>query len=636
MRGASLSDAASRQISNVNSMLLQYRRALIVLLHMVLVVVASYAAFLLRFDGLIPASYLQVYWQALPWLIVIRMATFVPFKLYEGLWRYSGVWDLRNIIIAGVASSGLFYQFALWRLPLPTYPRSILIIDTVMLIMAMGGARLGRRLGHELSRSERSKRVLVIGAGDAGERIVRDMRGNTESPYEPIGFVDDNHAKIGMRIHGVPVLGTRASLPALVELHNPGELLVAIPSAGPAFISEVVRAVEPYKIPIKTLPSLRELSDGALINQIRTLKIEDLLERAPIGLETRSLTRLIKGKRVMITGAGGSIGSELCHQVAALEPRALMLLDRYENGLFGVINALSTRHRHCEVHSLIGDVTDRNRLNALMAQYRPEIVFHAAAHKHVPLMEANPCEAVKNNVYGTRLVMEAAERHGVDRFVLISTDKAVNPTNVMGTTKRIAELLVQAMNRRGRTSYLAVRFGNVLASNGSVVPTFVEQIKAGGPVTVTHPDMRRFFMLIPEAVQLVLHAAAQAEAGAVYVLEMGEQVKLLDMARNLIRLSGFVPEDDIEIVFTGLRPGEKLSEELVGDDEHVEPSSVEKVLRVRSMKPPLMDRLGAQVAELERFAFEGDLDSTLFQLGVVVPSFASEPLPQAVSLLKSV
>jgi FlaA1/EpsC-like NDP-sugar epimerase len=609
----------------VNSLLLKYRRALVVLLHLALVVVASYTAFLLRFDGLIPANYLAVYLQALPWLIVVRMVTFAPFKLYEGLWRYAGIWDLRNIIIGVVASSGLFYQVAIWRIASPTYPRSILVIDSVLLIVAMGGTRLGRRLVHELTRGERSKRVLVLGAGDAGERIVRDMRGSADSPYEPIGFVDDDQAKVGMRIHGIPVLGTRASLSALIELYNPAELLVAIPSAGAAFITEVVRTLEPYKIPIKTLPNVRELANGALISQIRTLKIEDLLERAPIGLETKSLNRLIRGKRVLITGAGGSIGSELCYQVAALEPQALMLLDRYENGLFGVLNGLASRNGHCEVHSLIGDVTDRKRLNALMARYRPEIVFHAAAHKHVPLMEANPCEAVKNNVYGTRLVMEAAERHGVDRFVLISTDKAVNATNVMGTTKRIAELLVQAMNRRGRTSYLAVRFGNVLASNGSVVPTFVEQIKCGGPVTVTHPDMRRFFMLIPEAVQLVLHAAAQAEAGAVYVLEMGEQVRLIDMARNLIRLSGLVPDEDIEIVFTGLRPGEKLSEELVGSDEQVEPSSVEKVMRVLSTAPPHMDRLGAQVAELERLAFEGDVDGTLSQLGIIVPSFTSEP-----------
>jgi len=617
-------------------MLLKYRRVLVVFLHLALVVVASYTAFLLRFDGLIPSNYVRVYLQALPWLIVVRMATFAPFKLYEGLWRYAGIWDLRNIIIGVVASSGLFYQVALWRLSAPAYPRSILVIDSVLLIMAMGGARLGRRLVHELSRGERSQRVLVLGAGDAGERVVRDMRGNPDSPYEPIGFVDDNQTKLGMRIHGVPVLGTRASLPALIEEHNPGELLVAIPSASATLINEVVRALEPYKIPIKTLPSLRELENGALITQIRTLKIEDLLERAPIGLERRPLHRLIKARRVLVTGGGGSIGSELCYQIAALEPQSLMVLDRYENGLFGVLNGLASRYAHGEVHSLIGDVTDRKRLNALMAQYRPDIVFHAAAHKHVPLMEANPCEAVKNNVYGTRLVMEAAERHGVDRFVLISTDKAVNPTNVMGTTKRVAELLVQAMNRQSRTSYLAVRFGNVLASNGSVVPTFVEQIKAGGPVTVTHPDMRRFFMLIPEAVQLVLHAAAQAEAGAVYVLEMGEQVKLLDMARNLIRLSGFVPEDDIEIVFTGLRPGEKLSEELVGSDELVERSTVEKVMRVRSQTPPIMDRLGAQVAELERFAFEGDVDATLAQLGAIVPSFAAEPLrSEPLPLLKA-
>jgi FlaA1/EpsC-like NDP-sugar epimerase len=621
----------------VHSILLKYRRVFIVLLHLALVVVANYTAFLLRFDGLIPANYLHVFSQALPWLIVARLATFAPFRLYEGLWRYAGVWDLRNIIIGVVASSGVFYQLALWRLSGLGYPRSILVIDSVLLIVSMGGARLGRRLFHELLRGERSKRVLVLGAGDAGEKIVRDMKGTRESPYEPIGFVDDNPAKTGMRIHGVPVLGTRAILPAIIEQHNPAELLVAVPSASAAFVNEVVRALEPYKIPIKTLPSLREIASGrALISQIRTLKIEDLLERAPIGLETGSLHRLIAGRRVLVSGAGGSIGSELSYQIAALAPRSLMLLDRYENGLFGVINGLSSRGAPCEVHSLIGDVTDRRRMNALMATYTPDIVFHAAAHKHVPLMEANPCEAVKNNVYGTRLMMEAAERHGVERFVLISTDKAVNPTSVMGTTKRVAELLVQSVSQREGTSYLAVRFGNVLASNGSVVPTFVEQIKTGGPVTVTHPDMRRFFMLIPEAVQLVLHAAAQAEAGAVYVLEMGEQVKLLDMARNLIRLSGFVPEDDIEIVFTGLRPGEKLSEELIGDDERAEASSVEKVQRVRSSSVPNSALLGAQVAELERMAFEGDADGTLRQLVSIVPAFTYEPsLGDALPLLKS-
>jgi FlaA1/EpsC-like NDP-sugar epimerase len=618
-------------------MLLKYRRVFVVLLHLAIVVVSSYTAFLLRFDGVIPPSYLQVYLQVLPWLIVVRMITFAPFKLYEGLWRYAGIWDLRNIIVGVVVSSGLFYQITRWTLPDLGYPRSILLIDSVLLVMAMGGSRLSRRLAHELSRTERSKRVLVLGAGDAGEKIVRDMRSDKSSPYEPIGFVDDNQAKIGIHIHGVPVLGTRASLPVLIEQYQPNELLLAVPSASAAFVSDVVRTLEPYKVPIKTLPNVRDLASGrALISQIRTLKIEDLLERAPIGFETQPLHQLIGGKRVLVSGAGGSIGSELCYQIATLQPQALMLLDRYENGLFGVVNGLASRNGHCEVHSLIGDVTDGRRLNALMERYQPDIVFHAAAHKHVPLMEANPCEAVKNNVYGTRLIMEASERHGVECFVLISTDKAVNPTSVMGTTKRIAELLVQSMNRRGRTSYVAVRFGNVLASNGSVVPTFMEQIKAGGPVTVTHPDMRRFFMLIPEAVQLVLHAAAHAEAGTLYVLEMGEQVKLLDMARNLIRLSGLVPDEDIEIVYTGLRPGEKLAEELVGHDERLEASAVEKVLRVRTMSPPNMARLDGQVAALERAAFEGDVEGTLQQLGMIVPSFSFEPShSDPIRLLKS-
>ena len=580
-----------------------------VALHVMLIVVTSYTAFALRFDGSIPAAYFHVWWNALPLLIVVRTVVFVPLKLYEGLWRYAGIWDLRNIIVGVTASSGLFYPLALWRLAGPSYPRSILVTDAVLLILSMGGTRFGRRLYHELSRAISSRRVLIVGAGDAGERVVRDMIGSGSGDYQPIGFVDDDLGKIGTRIHGVPVLGTLEHLAQIVEKHAPTEVLIAIPAAGTSVVAEIVRALEPFKIPIKTLPSLRDLTDDRkLISQIRSLKIEDLLARAPIGLDTAPLEGLIKGERVLVTGAGGSIGSELCYQIARLRPATLTLYDRYENGLFAVTNGLASRSPHCVVHSLIGDVTDRKRLDAALTEHQPTIVFHAAAHKHVPLMEANPCEAVKNNVRGTRTLMDAAAHHGVKRFVLISTDKAVNPTSVMGATKRVAELLVQATGRRGRTAYLAVRFGNVLASNGSVVPTFVEQIKAGGPVTVTHPDMRRFFMLIPEAVQLVLHAAALAEAGAVYVLEMGDQVKLVDMARNLIRLSGFIPDKEIPIVFSGLRPGEKLFEELVGCDERAEPSSVEKVLRVRSNTPPSIFALSAQITELERLAMDGDED----------------------------
>ena len=610
----------------MNTLLLKYRRVVVVALHLAFIVAASFTAFLLRFDGVIPQNYMGVFWQTLPWLVAVRMVMFVPFRLYEGLWRYAGVWDLRNIIVGVVASSGVFYQIALWRVQEPSYPRSILVIDSVLLILAMGGARLGRRLFHELTRSERSRRVLIVGAGDAGERVVRDMKGAPNGEYEPIGFIDDDGAKAGVEIHGVRVLGTRKALPSLIEEHKPAEILVAIPSAGAALVGEIVQALEPFKLPIKTLPNLREIAKTrGLVGQIRSLRIEDLLERAPIGLDSGPLERLIRGKRVLVTGAGGSIGSELCYQITALGPASLTLFDRYENGLFSATNGVASRNGHCAVHSLVGDVTDQKRLDTLMATCRPEIVFHAAAHKHVPLMEANPCEAVKNNVYGTRLTMDAAARHGVECFVLISTDKAVNPTSVMGTTKRVAEVLVQTMKRDGRTRYVAVRFGNVLASNGSVLPTFIDQIKAGGPVTVTHPDIRRYFMLIPEAVQLVLQAAALAEAGAVYVLEMGDQIKLVDMARTLIRLSGFVPDVDIPIIFTGLRPGEKLYEELVGSDECIEPAGVDKILRVRSAAAQFdVGRLVSQIAKLERLAFNGDAAATLRQLRHIVPTFTSD------------
>ena len=351
------------------------------------------------------------------------------------------------------------------------------------------------------------------------------------------------------------------------------------------------------------------------------LRIEDLLGRTAVGLDAAPIRRLVRGKRVLVTGAGGSIGSELCHEIAQLEPEALTLYDHSENGLFAVANTLAGSNGHFPVHTLVGDVTDQKRLDAVMSAREPAIVLHAAAHKHVPLMESNPCEAVKNNVLGTRTMIEASARHSVERFVLISTDKAVNPTSVMGATKRVAELLVQAMYQHGRTACLAVRFGNVLASNGSVLPTFVEQIKAGGPVTVTHPDMRRYFILMSEAVQLVLHAAALAEAGAVYVLEMGEPVKLVDLARKLIRLSGLVPDEEIAIAFTGLRPGEKLFEELFGDDERAEPSGVDRILRVRPGAPARLDQLSLQVAELERLAINGDVGATLRQLGEIVPAF---------------
>jgi len=368
------------------------------------------------------------------------------------------------------------------------------------------------------------------------------------------------------------------------------------------------------------------------MTQIRSLSVADLMPRAAVGLDTAPLRQLVAGRRVLVTGAGGSIGSELCRQLAALAPARLILLERHENSLYDVANGLRDRERGCResVAAVVADITDETQIRGVFEEHRPGMVFHAAAHKHVPLMEDNPCEAVKNNVGGTRRLMNVAEQTGVGRFVLISSDKAVNPTSVMGATKRIAELMAQVRNGNGPTAFITVRFGNVLGSNGSVVPRFLEQIRAGGPVTVTHPEARRFFMLIPEAVQLVLHAAVRGQPGATYVLEMGEPMKILDLARNLIRLSGFVPDEDIAIRFSGLRPGEKLDEELVGPDEVTAPSALAKILRVEQRTMPDPRRLHEQVRDLEEAARSGSPTATLDAVRVVLPRFGKDRATAAV------
>ena len=612
----------SDALSNAVRLLLRYHRWIVVALHLVAIVAANWLAFLLRFDGRVPGWAIETFWTTLPWLVVIRAATFVPFRLYQGLWKYTSLYDLQALFAGIVTSSFAFFLLTKSALGPETYPRSVYFIDAILLLLLLGGVRLARRFYRELSRSEGQKRVLVFGAGDAGELIVRDMKGDRDRTYEPIGFVDDDRSKVGRRIHGVRVLGTRADIDRIVSEHKPDEILIAIPAASPEITRAIVRSLQPYKLPLKTLPNLRDIIDGRVeMTQIRNVSVDDLLARAPIGLGTGRIERLIRGKRVLVTGAGGSIGSELCRQIAKLEPISLVMLDRYENSLHAIVVELVDAGGASSLYATVGDVTDQRRIDEVMEKYQPQIVFHAAAHKHVPLMEGSPCEAIKNNVRGTRLLAEAAERHGVDTFIMISTDKAVNPTSVMGASKRVAELVIQQQQKGSGTSFATVRFGNVLGSNGSVVPRFVEQIRRGGPVTVTHPDMRRFFMLIPEAVQLVLHAAAQAESGAIYVLEMGEQVKLVDMARDMIRLSGFVPDEDIQIQYVGLRPGEKLFEELVGTTETVSPASVEKVLKVTSDVVP-DDAWHARVLELERMAMQGLEAETTALLKAVVTDYA--------------
>ena len=599
---------------------LPWWRWAVILSHLGIAVLTNYLAFWLRFDGDIPIWELNMLVRMLPWLLLIRGLVFIPFRLYGGLWRYTGIYDLRDLGAGVTVSSLCFYVLVHKGFGLEDYPRSVFIVDSLLLIFFLGGLRLARRIYREQQHNRRRKRVLIYGAGDAGELVVRDMKKHED--YHPIGFIDDDVSKVGLRIHGVAVLGTRDSIPALIESENPDEVLVAIPAADPAAVRSIVRALEPFKLPIKTLPNLRDLLTGDVdISQVRSLSIEDLLARTPVGLEAERVSQLIKGKRVMVTGAGGSIGSQLCRQIVEAEPEALVLFERYENSLYAVANDLE--QHASRLSSTIGDVTDVRRLTQVVRDFRPNIIFHAAAHKHVPLMELNVCEAAKNNVIGSRRVAQVAGHYGVERCVLISSDKAVDPSSVMGATKRVAELIFQDMAARyPSTRYVAVRFGNVLGSNGSVFPRFIQQIKSGGPVTVTHPEMRRYFMLISEAVLLVLHAAALGGKGSLYVLDMGEQIRLVEMARNLIRLSGFIPDEEIPISYVGLRPGEKLSESLVSEDELIEPSPVAKVLRVRQRAGSEAGSIAPQMLRtLERCAVRGDSRAVLQLIACIVPRF---------------
>lgn len=555
--------------------LLELRNRHFLLLDTLWLLITPWLALILRV-GITPAIWerygfpLFVYMFA---TMLLRLAIFYFFGLYRRYWRYASVGELNQISIAIFITTGIIFAITF---PVSVFlspnnyflPRSLPLIDGLLVLLLVGGARFSVRLAYSLNRTrpgQDSRRVLVVGAGDAGTMIVREMQNNPQLGLEVVGFIDDDHKKHNVAIYGVSVLGGRDDIGKLVKSYGIDQVIIAMPTAPGKVIREIRQLCEQAQVETRTMPGMYELLDGRVhVNQLRHVEIEDLLRREPVQTDIAAIQQLLHGKRVLVTGGGGSIGSELCRQIMRCGPAGLLLIGHGENSIFDIQNELNQTFRgtHAIIQSAIADVRFPERIMAIFEAYRPEIVFHAAAHKHVPLMELNPAEAITNNVEGTRNVLRAAQAVGVERFVMISTDKAVNPTSIMGATKRVAELLVHQAGRNTGRAYVAVRFGNVLGSRGSVVLTFKKQIAAGGPVTITHPEMTRFFMTIPEAVQLVLQAAVLGNGGEVFVLDMGKPVKILDLARDLIELSGLVVGQDVEIVITGPRPGEKLYEEL--------------------------------------------------------------------------
>lgn len=541
------------------------------------VFVAAFSALWLRYEFAfrnIEKSYLDRLWKCLPLLIASAILVFSLFKLYSSLWAYAGAMEVFNVTVAcvseGILSIGIV---ALIHHGVDTpLPRSFYIlyggILWILILLSRFAYRALRSFADWRQFRNEQRKVLIVGAGDAGNALIKEIRNSRHLNMNIVGVIDDAQSKIGGYIHGIKILGDRNKIVDIAEKTDAKEIIIAIPSASPGELKKLLDICKQTNCELKKLPGIYQFVNGDVsVSNLRNVDVNDLLGREPIKVDLTSILDYVAGKVIMVTGGGGSIGSELCRQIASHNPKQLVLVDIYENSTYDIQQELRNRFPRLNLVVLIASVRNTKRMDMIFEKYKPDIVYHAAAHKHVPLMEDSPNEAVKNNVLGTWKVVQAADKWKVKRFVMISTDKAVNPTNIMGATKRICEMIIQTYDKHSDTEFVAVRFGNVLGSNGSVIPLFKKQIEAGGPVTVTHPDIIRYFMTIPEAVSLVLQAGAYAKGGEIFVLDMGEPVKILDLAKNLIRLSGHKPGDDIKIEFTGLRPGEKLYEEMLMDEE---------------------------------------------------------------------
>jgi FlaA1/EpsC-like NDP-sugar epimerase len=553
---------------------------------------AYYIAYLLRFDFAIDPYYVQQFMMTIVWTIPLKVVIFFGLGLYRGMWRYTSIRDFWHLLQASVFSTLLIMAVILYVYRFQGYSRAVFLMDSVLTFLLTGGLRLLIRFyfigGMHLNNINifRGKNkslipILIIGAGDAGEKILREINENEQLNYHVMGFIDDDPQKQGRSIHGIPVIGKIDHLPYLSQKSEVREALIAIPSASGDRMRRILEVCKNCEIEYKTLPGMGEIIDGRVsIKKLRDVSYEDLLGRPPVQLDKQSISHYLEGKTILITGCGGSIGSELCRQVVHFQPENMILLDASEENLFKIQMELHHEIYFNRFKAILGHVQDVSLMDDVFRKYQPHVVFHAAAYKHVPMLEKNPWEAVLNNIIGSSVVMETALKHGVECFVLVSTDKAVRPTNVMGASKRITELMLQSYKKNdGR--FMAVRFGNVVGSSGSVIPIFRRQIEQGGPVTVTHPDVTRYFMTIPEAVQLIIQAGAMGEGGEVFILEMGTPVKIADMARDLIRLSGKEPDKDIQIVYIGLREGEKLYEELITVGEGIVTTRHEKIMVLR-------------------------------------------------------
>lgn len=600
------------------------RRLIVFISDSLLIFLALCLAFLLRFDFTIPSQQLELFFECLLVVMIVKPLVFIVTGFYNSLWRYASLQDAVEILKGVTLSSVLAVAAVFFLRQFSPIPRSIFVLDWILLFALLAASRLVWRFWREtyvISRSGEGPRTLIIGAGEAGSLLFKEISRQPHSAYNVCGFVDDDPDKKGMKLHGIPVLGAIKQLKSLIIANEIEDVIIAMPSADGKTIRQIMDLCKNANVTFKTLPSIGELIDGTLtVSQIKNVEIEDLLGREPVVLDRDLIGGYLTGKRVLVTGAGGSIGSEICRQVALFGPAKLILLDQAETPLYEIEKELLAKFPAVRILPLMADVRDRDKIMLEFEEYAPEVVFHAAAYKHVPMMEYNPAQAVMNNIFGSINIADAAHKFKVSNLVMISTDKAVNPTNVMGATKRAAEIYIQALSRGSNTKFTTVRFGNVLGSSGSVIPLFKEQIANGGPVTVTDKRVIRYFMTISEAAQLVLQAGSMGTGSEILVLDMGDPVRILDLAEELIRLSGLTPYEDIDIAVTGLRPGEKLFEELLIDGEGILPTAHKKIkvlAAVHIEMSPVKEELG----RLHEVAQSNSIDELMESLKRLVPEF---------------